>query len=82
MEENWENIKRCPVCGGKVVISYFYSFSVDYTITKRGVLSKKGVRSIESPMDCVTVTCMDCEAEWCSDQVKIDAGKLWLKLEQ
>lgn len=78
MSKSWVCVKKCPACGGSLVVSFHYSFSRDYTITSKGVLSKRHFRSVESPVDCVTTACFDCGAEWSQDEVMIMDDRVFL----
>lgn len=80
MNKEWVHVKKCPVCGNKLVVSFYCSFSRDYTITRRGALSKRYSKSVESPLDCVTAACLDCGAEWEQDDVMIVDDKVFLAL--
>ena len=71
--KEWKQVKVCPVCGGRLVVSDFYSLSRDYRITKKGVLSKRCSTSDPGPLDCTTASCLDCNASWDADHVTVDA---------
>ena len=76
-------LKVCPVCNGRLVVSDFYTMSRDYRITKKGVLSKRCSTSDPGPLDCTTASCLDCNASWDADHVVVDADStVWLKVEQ
>lgn len=81
--KEWKRAKVCPVCGGRLVVSDFYSLSRDYRITKKGVLSKRYSTSDPGPLDCTTASCLDCNASWDADHVVVDSDStVWLKVEQ
>lgn len=66
-------INCCPKCGGTIVVSYLYQTSHDYTLTKRGKLSKRFTRSPEGPMDAAIAGCRDCGTNWEVGDFGIDA---------
>ena len=79
----WKKVTCCPECGGKITISEHYAFSWDYTITRKGVLSKRGKRSDGGPIDCMTAYCNDCGTYWDGSQCTVDSDDtLWLKVNQ
>jgi hypothetical protein len=78
--KSWILVKKCPACGGKLIVSDFYSFSRDYKITRRGVLSSRSSKSVESSIDCTTASCVDCGAEWEQGEVMILDGKVFLSI--
>ena len=80
MSKSCVRVKKCPTCGGKLIVSGFYSFSRDYKITRRGVLSSRGSKSVESSIDCTTASCVDCGSEWEQGEVMILDGKVFLSL--
>lgn len=79
----WRQVTCCPVCGGKLTLSEYYTYSLDFTITKKGVLSKRCERSESGPIDCVTAYCDDCGAYWDGSQTAIESDNtVWLKVER
>lgn len=50
MSKSWVCVKKCPACGGSLVVSFHYSFSRDYTITSKGVLSKRHSGRSKAPL--------------------------------
>lgn len=49
--------KCCPLCGGEIVVSWLYQYSHDYTITKRGILSKRYTRHDIGPEEVSIAWC-------------------------
>lgn len=70
--------KRCPLCGGKIIVSDFYTFSYDHFITKSGTLSRK--YNVSSPGSinvsnaaCENVIDESCSARWDDNSFFINA---------
>ena len=40
-DKEWHRVTKCPACGGQLIISEHYTFSRDYMITSKGILSKR-----------------------------------------
>lgn len=68
--------RRCPLCGGKIVVSDLYQVSYDYTITHAGVISKKHTTSLPMSMDASVAACENapdrCPMTWDTDSFAID----------
>lgn len=76
----WEQVKCCPICGGSLIISEYFTFSHDYRITKKGKLSKRWSATDPGPMECTTAYCMDCRTYWDGDHVAVEADDtVWLR---
>lgn len=68
----------CPVCGGKIVVSFLYQTSHDYTVTARGRLSKRFVRRGEYDMEVAVASCKSCDAYWDANSFVVDEfGCFW-----
>lgn len=81
--KEWIQVTCCPKCGGKLALSEYYTYSLDFTITKKGVLSKKHKRSESWPIDCMTAYCDDCGAYWDGSQTAVEPDNtVWLKVER
>lgn len=64
---------RCPQCGGAIIVSELYQYSLDYKVLKSGKLSKKYKRFDGGSMDCGIAFCEKlCGAEWSSEDFYID----------
>lgn len=76
----WKRVTCCPYCGGELEISFYYTFSRDYKITKEGVLSKKFKQSEPGPLHCETGYCYGCERSFGEDEIDIlDDGTVWIR---
>lgn len=66
---------RCPLCGGRIVVSDLYQSSHDYVITRKGVLSKRYAKGPEGSMECMIAACEHapdkCPAIWDADSFYI-----------
>lgn len=64
--------KCCPVCGGTIVVSDLYQYSIDREIGKRGKL-KKRYRKIDcGSMEVSIACCKDCGEYWDADAFYIE----------
>ncbi len=68
----WKKVTYCPKCGGKLTISEHYAYSLDFSITKKGVLSKKFKKSDGGPVDCITAYCDECNSYWDGSQTIVE----------
>lgn len=70
-------IKRCPKCGGRIVVSHLYQTSHNHTITQKGKLSKGFKRDGEHSMECSIASCIfapdECDVSWNADDFYIDS---------
>lgn len=60
-------IKCCPLCGGRIVVSNLYQYSLDYTMRKDGKISKRHKRGDDGPVDVSLASCENyktCDARW------------------
>ena len=64
--------KCCPVCGGRIEVSYLYQYSMDYRLNKDGRLSRRYRVSGGGPMECGIACCLDCHETWEDNQFTID----------
>lgn len=69
----------CPKCGGRIVVSFLYQLSYDYTITKRGKLSKRYKVTTPGPMEVAIAACEHapdrCRVIWEADDFVIDENE-------
>lgn len=80
--DDWKQVTCCPRCGGSLVISEYYSYTRDYKITRKGILSKRFSISEGGGIGCFTAFCNQCEAYWDGDSVFIESDNtVWLKEE-
>lgn len=80
--KKWVKVKKCPYCGGELILSEFYTFTLDFRITKKGKLSKRFTRSDAGPIDCMTAYCDRCNSNWDATQVCVEAdGDVFLKVD-
>lgn len=67
---------RCPLCGGRIIVSDLYQVSHDHVITKSGVMSKRFTKGPEGSIECMIAACEhapdDCPAIWDADSFDID----------
>ena len=67
---------RCPLCGGRIVVSDLFQISHDYVVTAKGVLSKRFTKSAEGSIECMIAACKNapdnCLANWDADSFYID----------
>lgn len=68
--------RRCPRCGGKIVVSDLYQVSYDYTITRAGVISKGHTTSPTMSLETSIAACENapdlCPVTWDTDSFVID----------
>lgn len=62
---------RCPLCGGKIVVSFLYQYSLDHIVGRNGRLRKTSRRSEGGSMEVAVASCSDCEAYWDADNFEI-----------
>lgn len=68
---------RCPLCGGKIIVSVLYQISHDHVVTKSGKLTKHFSKSGECSIDAAIAACENtktyrCHARWETDDFIID----------
>lgn len=71
MNGEWVLANKCPHCGGRLTLSDFYTYSIDYLILKNGRISKCGKKCGEEGIGIVTVCCDSCHVSW-------DATHTWI----
>lgn len=77
---DWKRVTVCPKCGGRLVISDFYTVTLDRTITSKGVLSRRYSWSDPGPIDCTTAFCTKCKTSFDADAVCVESdGTVWIK---
>lgn len=68
--------KCCPICGGRIIVSDLYQVSYDYTIGKRGIISKRFKKSRHASIEASIAACENapdrCEVYWDCDSFIID----------
>lgn len=60
-------IKCCPRCGGRIVVSNLYQYSLNYTMRKDGKIGKRCTRGDDGAMDVSLASCENyktCDARW------------------
>ena len=72
----WKQATCCPYCGGELEVESYYSFSRNYRITKKGVLSKNYKISSAAPLHCVTAFCLKCKHLFEEDDVEFTEGDI------
>ena len=70
---NGKKITECPICGGKIEVSFLYQYSHNYAITKKGRLSKRYTRRDNGPEEVAVASCLSCSEYWNADEFAIDA---------
>lgn len=81
--------KRCPMCGGRIIVSDLYQISRDHYITAKGVISKRGKDRGPYSMEASIAACENapdnCAAQWDTESFCIDEhGRFvdWLYTEE
>lgn len=76
---------RCPLCGGRIVVSDLYQLSYDHVITKFGKVSKKYTVSSPGSMEVSLAACENapdkCFATWDADSFFIDSNDRFVDLQ-
>lgn len=76
----WIRVTKCPDCGGELEISEHYAYSLDFKITKKGVLSNRPRKSSAGPIDCITAFCYACNRSWDAMHVSVESdGSVFLR---
>ena len=68
-------IKCCPICGGRIVVSDLYQYSLNYTMRKDGKIGKRGKRTDDGSLDASIAACENfkiCGAQWEVDDFFIE----------
>lgn len=81
--KEWKRVTCCPYCGGDLEVSYYYTFSFDYRITKAGILSKRFKKSDPGEMNCMTGYCYGCGRAFDDNEITVEHdGTVWMKVEK
>ena len=59
--------KRCPRCGGKIIVSELYQYSIDQVVGRSGRLLKKRRKVDGGPSECIVASCenaVNCDTCW------------------
>lgn len=81
--KHWVKVNRCPNCGGAIILSEFYTYTLDFRITKKGTISKRYTKSTVGPIDCMTAYCDGCQSSWDATQVCVENnGFVFLRMEE
>ena len=67
-----KKITKCPVCGGEIEVSFLYQYSLNYTITKKGRLSKRYTRRDNGSEEVGIASCLSCGEYWNADEFTLD----------
>lgn len=68
-------IKCCPLCGGRIVVSNLYQYSLDYTMRKDGKIGKRHKRGDDGSMDVSLASCENyktCDARWEAEEFFVE----------
>lgn len=79
MNGEWVLASKCPHCGGRMTVSAFYSYSLDYVIRRNGQPYKRGKKSSDGPMDAHVVSCNDCNRTWDEGNMNITASGVFIR---
>lgn len=78
-------VKRncCPLCGGKIIVSSLYQYSLDFEVGKRGKLLKRYKKSDGGPMEVEIAACENsvsggCSAKWDADEFYLEYGEIFM----
>lgn len=55
--------RKCPLCGGEIIVTEIYQYSHDHKITKSGRISQKYIKRDCGSMDATIAGC-ECGANW------------------
>ena len=67
-----ERATACPKCGGALILRDHYTYSLDFRITKKGVLSKTFTKGEPGAIDCMTAFCCKCNSCWDAEHVVVE----------
>ena len=65
-------LKKCPICGGKLVLSDYYQISHEHAISKNGKILKKYTVTEKMPINEQTINCTECDFQLSSEEFWID----------
>ena len=81
--KEWTKVTRCPKCGGTLVVSDFYTFSREYKVTRKGLLSKRYTKTDAGAIECLNAFCTDCNSIWDASEVCVESsGEVFLRMEE
>lgn len=81
--KKWVKVTKCPKCGGEIELSEFYTYSLDFRITKKGLLSKRYSKSVAGPVECMTAYCDGCNTSWDATQVCVENNReVFIRMEE
>mgnify|MGYP000240729551 CR=1 FL=1 len=76
-------IKCCPLCGGRIVVSNLYQYSLDYTMRKDGKIGKWYKRGNDGSMNVSLASCENyktCDARWEEEEFFVEPDGTFLRL--
>ena len=73
--------KKCPLCGGNIIVSELFQLSQNHKLTKSGKLSKRYTQTDAMPEDISLASCSsNCGASWEVDDFTITPEGYFLDL--
>lgn len=80
MSGEWVLANKCPHCGGRLTLSEFYTYSIDYLILKNGRISKRGKKCGEEAVGVINARCNSCHVSWIDDDTNLTVdGKIEIR---
>lgn len=78
-------INCCPKCGGTIIVSRLYMYSLSSPIGRRGKLLKKTKHNDDGSLDQMLACCenyisQECDVTWNSDEFFLDENEYFVDL--